>query len=296
MRRDVEALAEQGRLTETARLGLVARAAAPVGHGQNRRPPARSAHRRRPPRSSWAWSCPAWSTTSRVGQGARDAMAARVAGWCSGSRTGGPRRHRADQADARRWRRRPAAPAQLRTRGCPVRRRNSCWRWGVPAVLVDRRVPLGGRLAGLDSVRSDHVLGSAAAVHHLAGLGHDRIALLAQDNPTSPQVREGSTRPPWRPVAVGAPIVSSRPEDPAALEAAARAAVLVGGGRRGHRWRRSSQRPDRHRRRATAARMGSLPPWPTCPLRGVRGRDGGAGRCAADRRGLRPGRPWERRP
>ncbi|MEV6103702.1 substrate-binding domain-containing protein [Streptomyces sp. NPDC051940] len=61
----------------------------------------------------------------------------------------------------------------------------------VPVVLVDRRIPPGGRLAELDSVRSDHVLGAAAAVHHLASLGHTRIALCSQDNPTSPQVREG---------------------------------------------------------------------------------------------------------
>ncbi|MET7271229.1 substrate-binding domain-containing protein [Streptomyces flaveolus] len=93
----------------------------------------------------------------------------------------------------------------------------------IPAVLVDRRIPLGGRLAGLDSARSDHVLGGAAAVHHLAGLGHERIALLAQDNPTSPQVREGYE------AAVAArglsvlPPVTVDPDDPAALEAAARA-------------------------------------------------------------------------
>ncbi|MGP2440318.1 LacI family DNA-binding transcriptional regulator [Streptomyces sp. JW3] len=93
---------------------------------------------------------------------------------------------------------------------------------GVPAVLVDRRVPLGGRLAGLDSARSDHVLGGAAAVHHLAGLGHRRMSLLAQDNPTSPQVREGYQA---AVTARGLPAltpVSVDPEDPRSLDAAAR--------------------------------------------------------------------------
>ncbi|WP_405658400.1 substrate-binding domain-containing protein [Streptomyces sp. NBC_01166] len=92
----------------------------------------------------------------------------------------------------------------------------------VPAVLVDRRVPLGGRLAGLDSARSDHALGAAAAVHHLAGLGHERISLLAQDNPTSPQVREGyEAAMAARGLSVP-PLVDVDPEDPAGLEAAAR--------------------------------------------------------------------------
>ncbi|MET7844905.1 substrate-binding domain-containing protein [Streptomyces sp. NPDC005356] len=62
----------------------------------------------------------------------------------------------------------------------------------VPTVLMERRIPPGGRLAGLDGVRSDHVLGSAAAVHHLADVGHKHIALLVRrDSPTAPLVREG---------------------------------------------------------------------------------------------------------
>ncbi|MFJ4624523.1 substrate-binding domain-containing protein [Streptomyces sp. NPDC088812] len=93
---------------------------------------------------------------------------------------------------------------------------------GVPAVLVDRRIPLGGRLAHLDSVRSDHVLGGAAAVHHLAGLGHTGIALLAQDNPTSPQVREGYEA---AVAACGLTVrepVTVDPQDPGSLDEAAR--------------------------------------------------------------------------
>ncbi|MER7192943.1 hypothetical protein [Streptomyces flaveolus] len=68
----------------------------------------------------------------------------------------------------------------------------------------------------------------AAAFHHVAGLGHERIALLAQDTPTSPQVREGYE------AAVAArglsvlPPVTVDPDDPAALEAAARALYHVG--------------------------------------------------------------------
>jgi DNA-binding LacI/PurR family transcriptional regulator len=93
---------------------------------------------------------------------------------------------------------------------------------GVPAVLVDRRAPVGGRLAGLDSARSDHVLGGAAAVHHLAGLGHRRMSLLAQDNPTSPQVREGyQAAVAARGLAALTP-VDVDPEDPRSLDAAAR--------------------------------------------------------------------------
>lgn len=62
----------------------------------------------------------------------------------------------------------------------------------VPAVLMERRIPPGGRLAELDGVRSDHVFGAAAAVHHLADLGRAGIALLVRrDSPTAPLVREG---------------------------------------------------------------------------------------------------------
>jgi DNA-binding LacI/PurR family transcriptional regulator len=48
----------------------------------------------------------------------------------------------------------------------------------VPAVLVERRA---GLLAGrLEQVASDHAYGAALAVRHLAGLGHDKIALVAR--------------------------------------------------------------------------------------------------------------------
>ncbi|QKW17719.1 DeoR/GlpR family transcriptional regulator [Kitasatospora sp. NA04385] len=48
----------------------------------------------------------------------------------------------------------------------------------VPAVLVERRAgPGAGRL---EQVASDHAYGAALAVRHLAGLGHDRVALVAR--------------------------------------------------------------------------------------------------------------------
>ncbi len=48
----------------------------------------------------------------------------------------------------------------------------------VPAVLVERRAGIrGGRL---EQVASDHAYGAALAVRHLAGLGHDRVALVAR--------------------------------------------------------------------------------------------------------------------
>ncbi|MFI1222069.1 MULTISPECIES: substrate-binding domain-containing protein [unclassified Streptomyces] len=48
----------------------------------------------------------------------------------------------------------------------------------VPAVLVERRA--GIRAGRLEQVTSDHAYGAALAVHHLAGLGHDRVALVAR--------------------------------------------------------------------------------------------------------------------
>ncbi|MER5966068.1 substrate-binding domain-containing protein [Streptomyces sp. NPDC002057] len=48
----------------------------------------------------------------------------------------------------------------------------------VPAVLVERRA--GMRAGRLEQVASDHAYGAALAVRHLAGLGHDRVALVAR--------------------------------------------------------------------------------------------------------------------
>ncbi|MEV5675649.1 MULTISPECIES: substrate-binding domain-containing protein [unclassified Streptomyces] len=48
----------------------------------------------------------------------------------------------------------------------------------VPAVLVERRA--GIRAGRLEQVASDHAYGAALAVRHLAGLGYDRVALVAR--------------------------------------------------------------------------------------------------------------------
>ncbi|UUN30764.1 substrate-binding domain-containing protein [Streptomyces sp. FIT100] len=61
----------------------------------------------------------------------------------------------------------------------------------VPTVLVERQIPLGLPGADLDRVASDHAGGAALAVHHLAGLGHQRIALLSRSTHTWPHIRRG---------------------------------------------------------------------------------------------------------
>ncbi|MFI7363380.1 substrate-binding domain-containing protein [Streptomyces sp. NPDC050149] len=48
----------------------------------------------------------------------------------------------------------------------------------VPAVLVERRA--GIQAGRLEQVASDHAYGAALAVRHLAGLGHDKVALVAR--------------------------------------------------------------------------------------------------------------------
>ncbi|MFP3987164.1 substrate-binding domain-containing protein [Streptomyces sp. E11-3] len=55
----------------------------------------------------------------------------------------------------------------------------------VPTVLVERWVPHGHPAAALDRVRSDHAIGAADAVRHLASLGHRRVALAIQQTPTA---------------------------------------------------------------------------------------------------------------
>ena len=61
----------------------------------------------------------------------------------------------------------------------------------VPAVLLERRVPVGSPGTELDRVGSDHAEGAAMAVRHLAGLGHRRIALLLRASHTEPALRLG---------------------------------------------------------------------------------------------------------
>ncbi|MFC1408244.1 LacI family DNA-binding transcriptional regulator [Streptacidiphilus sp. N1-12] len=63
---------------------------------------------------------------------------------------------------------------------------------GLPVVLVERGAGPGSALAALDRVCSDHAHGAAAAVRHLAGLGHRRIALLASPGtPTAGPIGTG---------------------------------------------------------------------------------------------------------
>lgn len=60
----------------------------------------------------------------------------------------------------------------------------------VPVVLVERRAgPGAGRI---EQVVSDHAYGADLAVRHLAGLGHERIALVARtESPNTPLISEG---------------------------------------------------------------------------------------------------------
>ncbi|MFM9371464.1 substrate-binding domain-containing protein [Streptomyces sp. Da 82-17] len=62
---------------------------------------------------------------------------------------------------------------------------------GVPTVLVERWAPLGHPAAALDRVRTDHAYGAARAVQHLAGLGHRKVAIAAQENPHRGRLQAG---------------------------------------------------------------------------------------------------------
>ncbi|MEV6343071.1 substrate-binding domain-containing protein [Actinoplanes sp. NPDC051851] len=63
---------------------------------------------------------------------------------------------------------------------------------GMPVVLVERTATAGPHHAVLESVVTDHSLGAAMAVRHLAGLGHRKVGLvLAKPSPTGPHVRRG---------------------------------------------------------------------------------------------------------
>ncbi|WP_203581660.1 LacI family DNA-binding transcriptional regulator [Microbacterium hibisci] len=61
----------------------------------------------------------------------------------------------------------------------------------VPVVFLERRLE-STALAAYDSARTDHERGAELAVEHLAGLGHDSVALALFDRtPTAPLVRDG---------------------------------------------------------------------------------------------------------
>ncbi|MFC9243854.1 LacI family DNA-binding transcriptional regulator [Streptomyces sp. NPDC057136] len=61
----------------------------------------------------------------------------------------------------------------------------------VPAVLVERHVPMGAPGAEGDRVSSAHAQGAASGVRHLAALGHRRIALLSRTTHSCPHIRRG---------------------------------------------------------------------------------------------------------
>ncbi|RYV52110.1 substrate-binding domain-containing protein [Pengzhenrongella frigida] len=63
---------------------------------------------------------------------------------------------------------------------------------GVPVVLVERSATVGPHHAAMESVVSDHALGAAMAVRHLASLGHRKIGLvLSRQSPTGPHLHRG---------------------------------------------------------------------------------------------------------
>ncbi|WP_432164693.1 substrate-binding domain-containing protein [Streptomyces sp. bgisy031] len=61
----------------------------------------------------------------------------------------------------------------------------------VPTVLMERWVPPVSPAAELDRVRSDSAHGMAIAVRHLASLGHGKVAMIAPESPHAPQLRGG---------------------------------------------------------------------------------------------------------
>ncbi|WP_345385704.1 substrate-binding domain-containing protein [Nonomuraea salmonea] len=65
---------------------------------------------------------------------------------------------------------------------------------GVPVVLIERAAAVGPYREAMESVVSDHALGAAMAVRHLATFGHRRVGLITTiTSPTTPHVRAG-----WR--------------------------------------------------------------------------------------------------
>lgn len=66
----------------------------------------------------------------------------------------------------------------------------------VPVVLAERSIQDSGAAErAFDSVRTDHASGAAMALRHLAGLGHERVALLCDPfSPTRPLLEAGFRR------------------------------------------------------------------------------------------------------
>ncbi len=63
---------------------------------------------------------------------------------------------------------------------------------GMPVVLIERTATFGPHHAVVESVVTDHALGAAIAVRHLASLGHRKVGVvLGEHSPTSPHVHRG---------------------------------------------------------------------------------------------------------
>ena len=60
-----------------------------------------------------------------------------------------------------------------------------------PTVLVERSAPPGNPAAALDRVRTDRAHGAAVAVGHFASLGHHRITAVLQEGPHAAQITAG---------------------------------------------------------------------------------------------------------
>jgi DNA-binding LacI/PurR family transcriptional regulator len=61
----------------------------------------------------------------------------------------------------------------------------------VPTVLVERSAPAGNPAADLDRVRTDRAHGAAVAVGHFAALGHRRVTAVLQEGPHADQISAG---------------------------------------------------------------------------------------------------------
>lgn len=61
----------------------------------------------------------------------------------------------------------------------------------LPVVLMERRLAAGPYREPLESVATDHALGSGTAARHIAERGHRRVGLVTSRTPTSAAVRRG---------------------------------------------------------------------------------------------------------
>ncbi|MFC4530712.1 substrate-binding domain-containing protein [Sphaerisporangium dianthi] len=96
----------------------------------------------------------------------------------------------------------------------------------LPVVLLERAAAVGPYREAMESVVSDHALGAAMAVRHLATLGHRRVGVLtAAQSPTTQHVRRG-----WRQACeeLGLALEGTPDVSPAGHGEATRAAVLDG--------------------------------------------------------------------